>query len=440
MGKNKQQQSLHVYMNNEIVGTWTTSPVSKFSYSDSWLLSANSRPLSLSLPLTVSDYEFKGPIVESFFDNLLPDSLEIRKRMQIRLGLRTTDGFGILEKVGKDCIGAIQLSPADKPPVNPGMIKGKILSDKDIESILKSRAISAYQNTNEQFFRISLAGAQEKTAFLFHNGQWMLPEGTTPTTHIFKLPLGIIGQDNIDLSDSVENEWLCIRILKDFGLRLPDCSILNFGTEKVLSIKRFDRKFNSDKTVLLRLPQEDMCQATGTSGGYKYESDGGPGIKEILSILNGSLNPAEDREQFFKAQILYWLLAAPDGHAKNFSIFIHPQGRFSLTPFYDVISVYPAIGNSRGKIHPGKIRMAMAVHGGKGKKYHWNKIFRRHWIETAKLTGFAVHSAEKLIDDIINKVPDVINETSKNLPPEFPENISRSIFEGMQKNVDRLKK
>ena len=42
-------------------------------------------------------------------------------------------------------------------------------------------------------FRISIAGAQEKTAFLRHQGKWCRPIGSTPTTHIFKLPLGLVG-------------------------------------------------------------------------------------------------------------------------------------------------------------------------------------------------------------------------------------------------------
>ena len=121
-----------------------------------------------------------------------------------------------------------------------------------------------------------------------------------------------------------------------------------FEDQHVLVVERFDRRLALSRDWWIRLPQEDLCQATATPPGQKYQADGGPDIPDLMSLLLGSREARSDRRTFFAAQILFWLLAAIDGHAKNFSIFIEAGGRFSLTPLYDVISAYPVMG-ARGK-------------------------------------------------------------------------------------------
>jgi serine/threonine-protein kinase HipA len=150
-----------------------------------------------------------------------------------------------------------------------------------------------------------------------------------------------------DMSDSIENEWLCSRLVEALSLLIARSEIASFEEQKVLIVERFDRKLANDRTWWIRLPQEDLCQATGTPPDEKYESEGGPGIAEIMKILLGSRDAFTDRKTFLKTQLLFWILAAPDGHAKNFSLFIEPKSRFSLTPLYDVISAYPILGHEK---------------------------------------------------------------------------------------------
>jgi len=232
----------------------------------------------------------------------------------------------------------------------------------------------------DEDFRISIAGAQEKTALTYWQEQWYKPIGTTPTTHIFKLPLPY-------LESSVENEWFCLRFLNHLGINVPEVAIKTFVDQKVLILTRFDRKLIDNG--IIRLPQEDMCQALGILSGKKYQSDGGPSIKDVMGVLKTSSNSLADQHTFMKTQVVYWLLAAIDGHAKNFSIFLQPRGLFSLTPIYDVISVYPYFGQENIPSKQ-KIKMAMAVYGEKKLHYKWNEILRRHWLTTAQKIGFAV--------------------------------------------------
>jgi serine/threonine-protein kinase HipA len=127
-----------------------------------------------------------------------------------------------------------------------------------------------------------------------------------------------------------------------------------------LIVERFDRKKAPDGNYWLRLPQENMCQATGMPPSAKYETDGGPGMKTILELLRGSTRQDQDRRTFFKAQILFWMLAAIDGHAKNFSIFLERESTYRMTPLYDVLSAWPVIGTSANHLPRHDVMMAMA--------------------------------------------------------------------------------
>ncbi len=428
-------RKLHILMNGRSVGILEklSNAELQFSYDENWLNSELARPISLSLPLRSTP--FIGEVVNNFFDNLLPDNSKIRERIQRKFQIPTQQPYDLLSVIGEDCVGAIQLVSGRVPQFKE-KINCESLDDHEIADIL-----NGYQNNPlgmkniEDDFRISIAGAQEKAAFLYYNGRWNRPLGNTPTTHIFKLPIGIIQHQQIDLSDSCENEWLCSKIISEFGVPVADCEIQKFDKVKVLIVKRFDRVLAPNKKWIIRLPQEDMCQALGFSPNLKYQSDGGPGIKNIMNLLLGAKNPIEDRNQFYKSQILFWLLAAIDGHAKNFSILIEPSGQYKLTPLYDIMSAYPLIANKQ--LQAQKIKMAMSLRG-KNNHYHWFNIQRRHFLETANYVNFSPEKAEKMLEEVLSQVDAVINSVSKILPRSFPEHISSPIFEGMQKFTKML--
>ena len=426
---------LSILMNGILIGVLkkTEKGGLAFEYDKQWLNTPGARPISLSLPLL--DKLFSGDVVYNYFDNLLPDNLQIRARIQAKFHISTNQPFDLLASIGKDCVGAIQIIDGIIP-VLKHTINSEPLNEKEIASILRG-----YQNyplgmvDNAADFRISIAGAQEKSAFFYHQNKWCRPLGNTPTSHIFKLPIGFIQHQQMDLSDSCENEWLCTQIAQAFGLPVAKCEILYFENVKVLVVERFDRKLSLDKTWLMRLPQEDMCQALGTSPHLKYQSDGGPGINDIMNLLLGSANPVEDRDNFFRAQVLFWLLAAIDGHAKNFSLFIEPEGKYRLTPLYDIMSAYPLI--AKKQLQKQKIKMAMALRG-VNIHYHWYGVQRRHFIGAAKAANYSTEKADAILNEMLNKVDNVIEEVSVQLPDAFPRQISQSIFDGMKLMKERL--
>ncbi len=405
----------------------------EFQYVANWLQTAGARPISLSLPLQQGAHS--GERVYNFFDNLLPDNRDIRDRIQARFKATTSHPFDLLAAIGLDCVGAIQVIPEGHEPENVRHINGTPLSDSQI-----ARVLSQYRTAplgmlpdEEQDFRLSIAGAQEKTALLWHNNAWHRPIGTTPTTHILKLPIGRIEHANMDLSESCENEWLCLKIAEAFGLPVANARITQFEDSKTLVVERFDRRLGDG--WIMRLPQEDMCQVFGTSPNLKYESDGGPGISDIMKFLLQSHEARKDREIFFKSQVLFWLLAAIDGHAKNFSVFIEPEGRFRLTPLYDIMSAYPLIENRQ--LEASKIKLAMA-HTGKNRHYNWHPIQPRHFISTARHAGFNTQSAERVLEQTLDSVETAIQAVQAIIPAGFPEHTAQAIFEGIRMQRDRF--
>ncbi|MBI5448025.1 MAG: type II toxin-antitoxin system HipA family toxin [Gammaproteobacteria bacterium] len=424
-----QHRVLNVLMNGILVGSLEKSAEGglAFVYDKSWLDTPGARPISLSLPLI--DKKFSGNTVYNFFDNLLPDNPQIRSRIQAKFHIQTDQPFDLLAKIGRDCVGAIQFIESDETIYSSNKMIFKPLKDKEIASILKNTQNYPLGMTNdENEFRISIAGAQEKSAFLYWKRKWNRPLGTTPTSHIFKLPIGYIQHQQMDLRDSCENEWLCSKITEAFGLPVAKCEIQYFEDVKTLIVERFDRKLSKEGNIILRLPQEDMCQALGVSPNLKYQSDGGPGIKDIMQLLLGSADPTKDRDMFFSTQILFVLLAAIDGHAKNFSIHIEAGGKYRLTPLYDIMSAYPLLASKQ--LQPKKIKMAMALKG-KNNHYYWSDIQRRHFLSMASHTNYSIQRANELIDEMLMKVDSVVEQVASNLPNNLPTGIAQPIFDGM---------
>lgn len=435
---------LTVWMNGERVGEWTTlrtgTPV--FRYDASWVQSPSARALSLSLPIT-ADREVRGEAVDYYFDNLLPDSAEIRRRIRTRFQTRSTDAFDLLSAIGRDCVGAVQLMPPDQMPEGWNRVAAERLTDAGVEATLREVTLAAPLGAKEQNeFRISLAGAQEKTALLRMSGRWFQPTGATPTTHILKLPMGMVGNFQGDFSDSVENEWLCGQLLRELGLPVAESEVASFGQQRVLVVRRFDRRWSgvtaeearrrsfkpTRGTWIARLPQEDFCQASGLPPTRRYESEGGPSIQSALALLSGSAYPDEDQTTFLLAQLSFWLLAAIDGHGKNFSIFHQRGGTYALTPLYDVLSAWPVIGHGRNELPLERAKLAMAVRGRRS-HYRIDEITGRHWRELSGRVGVA--NLWNRMQALVAGTSAALERLEARLPPHFPERVYTRIRIGV---------
>ena len=247
MGRRSHRRALGLWMNGAFVGTWSLAPHAPdtLQYDAAWTRSPEGRPVSLSLPFTPGNAPHRGPKVRAYFENLLPDSRDIRERIARRHGTGSTDAFDLLARIGRDCVGALELLPEGEASGDARLIQAEALSEARVAALLRSATAAAPLGlaADADDLRISIAGAQEKTALLLQDGHWCLPQGSTPTTHILKLPLGLVGGMKIDMRHSVENEWLCARILRAFGLPVADCQPLQFEDMRVLAVARFDRRW-----------------------------------------------------------------------------------------------------------------------------------------------------------------------------------------------------
>jgi serine/threonine-protein kinase HipA len=415
MGRRPAYAPLRVYLNNRRVGTLSraASGAIDFSYHEDWLGWEHALPVSLSLPLRETPY--RGEPVAAVFENLLPDSDRLRCLVAEKVGARGIDAYSMLAKIGHDCVGALQfIAGEDEAPDTTGKLNGEDVDAEAIEKILKGLSQAPLGLNRDDAFRISVAGAQEKTALLWHEGQWIKPHGTTPTTHLFKTQIGQL-PGGIHLSDSVENEYYCLKLTEAFGLPVNTATIETFRETKALVIERFDRRWTKDGR-LLRLPQEDCCQALSVPPTLKYQNEGGPGMVDILTMLKGSDTPTEDQDVFIKAQLIFWLIGATDGHAKNFSVFLSPGGGYRMTPLYDILTAQTAL-NAR-QIERKQMKMAMSV--GKSRHYRLVQIHGRHFVQTAVQAGLSRKRAAAIIEEVAELAPKALDASAHALPKDFP--------------------
>jgi serine/threonine-protein kinase HipA len=432
MGRPPIIRRLDVRINGRLAGEYRYNPSGgvSFAYDANWLAWEFAFPIARQLPLMETPQS--GSHVNAVFENLLPDNTDLRRRIAERTEARSDRPHDLLAVIGRDCIGAMQFLPRGVDPGDPFRIEGAPQTEAEIAATIRDLATSPLGLGADDTFRISLAGAQEKTAFLWHEGTWLKPTGLTPTTHIFKRRMGVVSHD-IDMTDSVENEWLCLKLAAAMGLPVNETRIETFEDQTVLVVTRFDRA-PREKGGILRLPQEDFLQALGLESGQKYQEHGGPRMQDGLRLLEGSRNRAADQLLFLKAQIVNWLLAAIDGHAKNYSLFSGPGG-FAMTPLYDILSAAPAMETSA--FRHKELRLAMSV--GRKRHYRLDQIQPRHFEEKASLAKVPPEIRRHAFTELAEIGPRTIEKVADALPAGFPDRVAGPIIRHTKKQMTLLK-
>ena len=339
-----------------------------FSYEPDWWQSADAYPLSLSLPLTAAEHG--GRTLSAFLWGLLPESPLVLDRWARRFGVSASDPFALLAEVGEDCPGAVQFVRTEREALLERAHSSHVdwLSAAQLaERLRQLRADHAAWRSPTDTGQFSLAGAQPKTALLWDGQRFGIPSGRVPTTHILKPPLP-------ELDGHAENEHLCLALARALGLPSAHSAVQHFGDEVAIVVERYDRVRAGKR--LLRVHQEDMCQALGLLPSSKYQSEGGPSPEQLVELLRThSSRPEEDVQTFLDALLFNWLIGGTDAHAKNYSLLIGAAGQVRLAPLYDVASafVYP-------QLDPNKLKLAMKVGG----SYRIREIERRHWQQLAR--------------------------------------------------------
>ncbi|MBL7493194.1 type II toxin-antitoxin system HipA family toxin [Frankia sp. AgB1.9] len=365
----------------------------RFGYDDAQLADRAATPLSLSMPVTRATYG-DGP-VRAFSWGLLPDSERVLERWAREYQVSLRNPLALLRYVGEDCAGGAQfVRPERVDALLAGEGSVTWLEDGEIEDrlrILRADPTAWHVHSAGQF---SLAGTQAKTALHFdeRTGRWGDPSGATPTTHILKP--AIAGLDDHDL-----NEHLCLSAAGLAGLPAARTEVVSFGAERVIVVTRYDRRQTSQGQVI-RIHQEDMCQAAGIAPMVKYQSEGGPSPELVIDLLRRNVQPsalaADHLNRFVDALAFNWIIAGTDAHAKNYAVLL-AGSQVRLAPLYDVASVLPY-----DDVSPAKLRLAMKIGG----EYRAEFIRGRHWRRFAVASGLDPEGVLDRVSRLVARVPD----------------------------------
>ena len=414
---------LDAYLDGVQIGSLARSASGNvsFDYLETYRFQRTATPLSCSMPLAAAHHFDK--VVKPFLWGLLPENELVLNRWSREFHVSASNPLALLSCVGSDLPGGLQmLEPGDTPEHGTGEIEW--LEDRDVARLLGEvrRDQSAWIATGAKG-RWSLAGAQAKIALLEVDGRWGRPTGSVPTNRIVKpSPIGIEGHDI--------NEHLCLNAALNLGLLAARSEVVNFAGQRALSVHRYDRFRKPDGTVR-RIHQEDLCQALGVMPDQKYQSEGGPSAQRIAQFLNDQIGePAAGRaiDQFVDALIFNWLLAAPDAHAKNYSVLLDRRA-VRLAPIYDVASALPYPG-----FYEPKIKLAMKV----GNHYRIGAIGRSTWVRQANLMGLDPNLLIARANDLALRLPDAFSDAARAYAAlAGPDDFTTSITDKVTKRAQR---
>ena len=397
---------LNVYLNNDFVGILSKDDNGGICFQ--YDKNAKSQ-LSLSLPIREEVYLNKD--CKGFFNGLLPESEHVRISIGKKYGINPKNDFSLLNAIGYDCAGAVAFFEDESENLKEYYeIKGNVLSDDEFEKYIKELPKKPLALGSDK--RLSLAGAQDKTAIVIINGNVAIPKDNVPSTHIVKPAIN-------GLSETIENEYLCMKVAEKLGIQIPYIKICQANNTQYLLIERYDRKINDGK--IKRIHQEDFCQASNIASAYKYQAEGGVDFKRCIEILKRTTRPAVSIKQFVELMIFNYLIGNNDAHGKNFSILHYDNGEIVFAPAYDILctSVYPELSS----------KMAMKIGG----YYESDKIYPRHFERMAKDIGISYTQVKKILINQCEILPDIVKEVSQS----FKNTIGKDIFDIVLKNCTR---
>jgi len=366
-----ESNTLAVWLFNHLVGYLSLDKGKlSFCYTSDWLSNAHARPLSYSLPL--QEKVFDDNLARPFFSGLLPEGRP-RRLIAKEFHISLQNDFSLLDIIGGECAGAVSfIKPQEKLPL-PNLKDAskniKWLSDSELLHTLEELPLRPMLAGDEEGYRLSLAGAQDKLPVVYDGHRIGLPHSGMPSSHILKPAI-------LGVKDSVTNEGFCMALAKMMQLQPANAIIQQVQGVRFLLVERYDRMKNSDGT-LQRLHQEDFCQALGYVPEMKYQNEGGPSLGQSFDFLRNTTNPnAPQLLRFFDYVVFNTLIGNHDAHGKNFSLLYNDKGAI-LAPLYDALctAVYP-------KLTP---KMAMKI----GSKYKFSEVYVRHWdqlLESARLS------------------------------------------------------
>ncbi len=372
-------KKLDVYFHDKLIGQLEQDNHGEmnFTYSSNWLNNPNAVSISCSLPL--QDDTFKRKDCQAFFGGILPENGQ-RKIIARNLGISANNDFSMLDKIGGECAGALTFI-THKEKLNLQDDQYQELTESTLPAILRELPMRPLL-AGEAGIRLSLAGVQDKIAVYVDGERISIPLNNAPSTHILKPDFTIY-------EGVIFNEAFCLNLAKKIGLAVAEAEIRKIEDIHYLLIKRYDRIHVNNK--IMRVHQEDFCQALGISSTQKYQNEGGPSFKKCFELIrNESSAPVIDLDKMLNAVIFNFLIGNCDAHGKNFSL-LYLDG-LQLSPFYDLISTlyYQELDK----------KMAMKLGG----EYQIDKITMNNFDKFADETNLTKPEVKKRIQELIDTI------------------------------------
>ncbi len=331
------------------------------TYDAKWLGRDDAFPISISLPL--QKVPFETPAAHQFFANLLPEG-QARQAVCSRLGISVDNDVALLRAIGGECAGALSI-------VETG--KRRRTTDESYERLTDSRLADLVDGDTLVPLllggpptRLSLAGAQDKLPVGVFDGELYLPLEGAPSTHILKLP-------NPRYRHLPLNEAYVMGLASRIGFDVAPSEVMTQTNPPSLLVERYDRRRAGDEVI--RLHQEDLCQALALPPSRKYEQEGGPAFADAARVLRDHVRrPVVDLRRLLQWQAFNVVVGNSDGHGKNLAL-LYDGPELRLAPFYDLLSTRQYPGLDR--------KLAMSVGGRRDPA----ELHRPQWEQLARDAG-----------------------------------------------------
>jgi len=412
-------RNLAVHMDGVFAGTMTMTGSGNltFTYDEDYRRDPAATPLSLSMPKATARH--RRSAVLPFITGLLPDNEQALGSLATTYQVSARSPFALLEHVGGDVAGALQILPVDHPSTDRDADRSASEPIGDDEVALDlSKVIDAYRTGRplhgRERLRMSLAGAQPKIALtIAPDGTWRRPGPGAPTTHILKAEY-VTPRTAADerYPDLITVELFSLAVARHVGLPTPDAHIWTSPDEQVraLVLSRYDREVGDDGLVR-RLHQEDLCQALSVPPSKKYQRrDGGPGVDALGQLLRSSLTRSDRTRvarDFLALLTLNIAMVNTDAHAKNYSLML-AGGGVRLAPAYDVLSFAPYETFDPAL---GPVEFPMRI----GTTYKLPEIFASTIASEGLRLGLNLDESRDIVERVVAAVPQALEAARADL-------------------------
>ena len=392
-----------------------------FQYSAEWLENPVRFPVSKTLPLRAKAFEpgAENGVAHNYFANLLPEA-DSRKRICREKKISVDNDFELLRAIGGECAGALSILGDESQDAVP---QYRELSNDDLTELLRVRNPAVVVKEGDNPPRLSLAGAQDKTPVKYEDGKFYIPLDNALSTHILKYRLR-------DINHVPAYETITMWTAAELKLDVSKIDYYTHEDEPFTLGKRYDRIITPDG--LVRLHQEDFCQASGRSSSSKYEHEGGPTFAECLQLVKEhSTQPLKDIPRLIQWQVFNYLVGNSDAHAKNLSFLYGQDNTTRLSPFYDLIAIHA------WPSHVFNHDLALSIGG----VTNINNIKREHWEKLADECSTSFKLFDTAIKDLSGGIVDAFDRARQRFEEahgEYP--AFQQVRQALIKNQRILKK